>query len=96
MESIIESVVNSILNEDELHAFGKHPGYQKKPMELPTTGEDKNQWGEDWNDESVYSEEPYGTKIGNGTPYEKMVNAISKTVMSKLSESIKNNKKKVK
>ena len=45
-----------ILNKDELPVFGKHPGYQKKAMELPTTGEDKNQWGEGWNDESVYSE----------------------------------------
>lgn len=41
MNRIVESVVNSILNEDELHAWGKHPGYQKKPMELPSTGEDK-------------------------------------------------------
>ena len=97
MDSIVESVVNAILNEDELHAFGKHPGYQKKPMELPSTGEDKNQWGEDWNDESVYSEEPFGTKIGDSTPFiEKMVDAVSKSVMNKLSESLKNSKKKIK
>ena len=97
MDSIVESVVNAILNEDELHAFGKHPGYQKKPMELPSTGEDKNQWGEDWNDESVYSEEPFGTKIGDSTPFvDKMVDAVTKSVMNKLSESLKNSKKKIK
>lgn len=96
MNSIVESVVNSILKEDELHAWGKHPGYQKKPMELPSTGEDKNQWGEDWNDESVYSEQPFGTKIGDGTPFEKMVDAVTKDVMNKLSEAVKGNKKKVK
>ena len=96
MNSIIESVVNSILNEDEIHAWGKHPGYQKKPMELPSTGEDKNQWGEDWNDESVYSEQPFGTKIGDGTPFEKMVDAITNSVVTKISESIKSGKKKVK
>ena len=89
MNSIIESVVKSILKEDELHAFGKHPGYQKKPMELPSTGEDKNQWGEDWNDESVYSEEPFGTKKGDSSPFDKMVDAISKNVMQKLSEVYK-------
>ena len=95
MNSIIESVVNDILNEDELHAFGKHPGYQKKPMELPETGSDKNQWGEDWNDESVYSEQPFGTQKGNSAPFEKLVDSVTKTVMSKLSEEI-NGKKKVK
>jgi hypothetical protein len=86
MNNIIESVVNKILNEDELHAFGKHPGYQKKPMELPSTGEDKNQWGEDWNDESVYSEQPFGTKIGSSAPFDKVVNDITKKVMNKLAE----------
>lgn len=96
MDSIVESVVNSILSEDEIHAWGKHPGYQKKPMELPSTGEDKNQWGEDWNDDSVYSEQPFGTKIGDGTPFEKAVDAITKDVMKKLSESVNGGKKKVK
>lgn len=96
MDSIVESVVSSLLKEDELHAFGKHPGYQKKPMELPSTGEDKNQWGEDWNDESVHSEEPFGTKIGDSTPFvDKLVDAVSKDVMKKLSEAA-NGKKKVK
>ena len=94
MDSIVESVVNSILSEDEIHAWGKHPGYQKKPMELPSTGQDKNQWGEDWNDESVYSEQPFGTKIGDGAPFEKMVNAITKDVVNKLSEAINGGKKK--
>ena len=96
MNSIVESVVNSILSEDEIHAWGKHPGYQKKPMELPSTGQDKNQWGEDWNDESVYSEQPFGTKIGDGTPFEKMVDAVAKDVMNKLSEAINGGKKKAK
>jgi segregation and condensation protein B len=97
MDKIVESVVNAILNEDELHAFGKHPGYQKKPMELPSTGEDKNQWGEDWNDDSVYSEEPFGTKIGDSTPFvDKLVDAVSKDVMKKLAEAANGGKKKVK
>lgn len=84
MNKIVESVTAKILNEDELHVFGKHPGYQKKPMELPTTGEDKNQWGEDWNDESVYSEQPFGTKIGSSAPFDKLVDTITKDVMSQL------------
>lgn len=85
MNHIVESVVANMINEDELHVFGKHPGYQKKPMELPTTGEDNNQWGEDWNDESVYSEEPFGTKIGSSAPFDKLVDTITKDVMSQIS-----------
>ena len=88
MNKIIESVTKRILKEEELHDFGKHPGYRKKPMELPTTGEDKNQWGEDWNDESVHSEEPFGSKIGNGDPFNKLVQAITKDVMYQLKKGI--------
>lgn len=92
MNSIVNSVVEQILAEDTLHVFGKHPGYQKKPMELPTTGEDKNQWGEDWNDESVHSEAPFGEKIGDGDPFNEMVDAITDSVIARINEG----KKKVK
>jgi len=98
MNRIVESVVNQFLNEDELHVFGKHPGYRKKPMELPTTGEDQNQWGRDWNDESVHNEEPFGSKIGNGDPFTELVNNVTKDVMYQLKKGIPiegANKKKV-
>ena len=92
MNSIVESVVNDILNEDELHVFGDHPGYRKKPMTLPQTGEDKNQWGRDWNDESVHSEEPFGKGKGDSTPFDQLVAQITDSVMKQINE----NKKKVK
>jgi hypothetical protein len=63
-------------------------------MNLPQTGQDKNEWGEDWNDNSVYSEEPFGTKIGDGTPFNKMVNAIAKDVMYQLKNGSAFSKKK--
>ena len=87
INKIVESVTNEVINETELHDFGKHPGYQKKPMNLPTTGEDKNQWGEDWNDESVHNEQPFGTKIGDSAPFNILVDAITKDVMTTLSGS---------
>ena len=96
MNYIVESVVSEILKENELNVFGKHPGYQKKPMELPSTGSDKNQWGEDWNDDSVYSEQPFGTQKGNSAPFEKLVDAVTKTVMTKIEEESRRGKKKVK
>ena len=85
MNHIVECVVKNIINEDELHVWGKHPGYRKKPMQLPTTGEDSNQWGEDWNDDSVHSEEPFGSKIGDGTPFNILVDRVTKDVMSQIS-----------
>ena len=95
MNSIVESVVKSILKEDELHDFGKHPGYRKKPMELPQTGEDKNEHGEDWNDESVHSEEPFGKQIGDSSPFNQLVDAVTKDVMYQLKHGVPlDNKKK--
>ena len=84
MDSIVESVVKKFINENELHDFGKHPGYRKKPMTLPPTGQDENEHGRDWNDESVYSEQPFGEKIGDGNPYTELVKNVTKDVMSQL------------
>lgn len=92
MNSIVESVVNDILNEDELHVFGDHPGYRKKPMTLPQTGEDKFQVNRDWNDESVHSEEPFGKGKGDSTPFDILVAQITDSVMKQINED----KKKVK
>jgi hypothetical protein len=91
MNQIIESVVKDFkknLNEDELHDFGKHPGYRKKPMTLPATGEDKNEHGEDINDDSVHNEEPFGKQIGNGDPFNKIVDAVTKDVMYQLKKGV--------
>lgn len=92
LNSIVESVVNDILNENELHVFGDHPGYRKKPMTLPQTGEDKFQVNRDWNDDSVHSEEPFGQGKGDSTPFDQLVAQITDSVMKQINE----NKKKVK
>lgn len=80
LEPIIESLTRRYLKEDKLNDFGKHPGYRKKPMSLPTTGSDEG----DWNDSSVYSEQPFGQKIGDSAPFDKVVSAISDSVMEAL------------
>lgn len=70
--------------ENRLDMFGKHPAYRKVPMQLPPTGEDKNSHGKDWNNDSVYSESPYGEKIGSGAPFDidpaEIENAIAESV----------------
>ena len=88
MNRIVESVVRQILSEDELHDFGKHPGYRKKPMDLPPTGEDKNEHGEDINDDSVHNEEPFGKQIGDGSPFNQLVDAVTKDVMYQLKKGV--------
>jgi hypothetical protein len=80
LEPIIEGLTRRYIKEDKLNDFGKHPGYRKKPMSLPTTGSDEG----DWNDSSVYSEQPFGQKIGDSAPFDKMVSVISDSVMEAL------------
>ena len=96
LDTIVESVVKSFINEDELHVFGDHPGYRKKPMTLPQTGSDKNEHGEDWNDESVHSEEPFGKEIGSSAPFDELVKAVTDDVKYQLTHGAMDTKKKVK
>ena len=86
MNSVVNSVVSDILAEEKtvLHDFGNHPGYRKKPMDLPPTGSDNVDGKKDWNDDSVHSEEPFGKTIGDGKPYEKLAQLITDRVMEQI------------
>lgn len=85
-----ESVRPRKLNEEgtKLNVFGKHPGYRKKVMTLPQTGSDKEGNVRDWNDDSVYSEEPFGNKIGSSAPFEDIVNASVDAIMESLKKKL--------
>lgn len=83
-DSIFDSISPRKINEDKLNVFGKHPSYRKKPMTLPETGSDEN----DWNDESVYSEEPFGTKKGSNSPYDKIIDIKVKSILENLKKKI--------
>lgn len=78
------------VNEEKtvLHDFGNHPGYRKKPMDLPPTGSDEENGMRDWNDDSVHGEEPFGKSIGDGKPYEKLVQVITDSVMENLKKKM--------
>ena len=84
--TMYESKKSRRLNEEgtKLNVFGKHPGYRKKPMSLPQTGSDKTESTRDWNDDSVYSEQPFGEKIGTSAPFDKIVNEIVESIKKKL------------
>lgn len=84
--TMYESMKSHSLNEEgtKLNVFGKHPGYRKKPMTLPQTGSDNEGNVRDWNDNSVYSEQPFGEKIGTSAPFDKIVNEIVESIKKKL------------
>ena len=72
------------LYEGELHDFGKHPAYRKKPMTLPANKEVAPNGARDWNDESAEGEEPFGKQIGSSAPFEKAVQKITNSIMESL------------
>lgn len=84
LEPLVENVVKMFINEEKLNDFGKHPGYRKKPMSLPATGSDEG----DWNDESVYSEAPFGEEIGDSAPFDKVVSNITEKVFESFKKKI--------
>lgn len=75
-------------NMNKLNDFGKHPAYQKKVMNLPRTSMQEFPGYYDMNDDSVYSENPYGEKIGSGAPFEvdpeEIENTIAESIMRHL------------
>lgn len=69
----------------KLNDFGKHPGYRKKPMNLPDNNEVAPNGARDWNDDSAKSSEPFGKQIGSSAPYdEKVVNILVDAVFNEL------------
>ena len=77
-----------MLNEDRLDYFGKHPAWQKRVMSLPSTRYNEFPGYYDMNDESVYSEQPYGEQIGDGAPFlvdpDELENAIAESIIRNL------------
>ena len=90
-ESFNDKLMRIIKEEiTNLNVWGKHPGYRKQAMKLNNTGADKNQWGKDWNDDSVKSETPFGSQVGSGAPYtEDVVNDITDVVVATVKTILK-------
>lgn len=84
-EHKLDNVVDSIIREAKLDVFGKHPAYRKTPMTLPPNKEVAPNGARDWNDKSVEGEEPFGSKIGSGAPFdEKVMNVLVDAVMQRM------------
>lgn len=82
------------IKEDKtvLHDFGKHPGYRKKPMTLPSNSDDIKDGYKDWNDDSVKGEKPFGLKIGSSAPFDEKVKMITDAIMDQLKENFSKKK----
>lgn len=79
------------LSEDKLNVWGKHPAYRKTPMTLPPNKEVAINGAREWDDESAQGEEPFGKQIGDGSPYDEIVDSIYESIKN----SLYRNKKKV-
>lgn len=89
----LKEAIQRMVNEEvtRLNYWGKHPRYQKEPMQLPPNKEVmKGTADRDWNDDSAKGEQPYGRKIGSSAPFDKKVDAITDSVLQIIKESLKN------
>lgn len=95
-ESLEDKITRMVKEElTRLDAWGKHPKFRKQPMTLPQNKEVMAGTADrDFNDDSAKGEQPYGQKIGKGTPFEKTVEMLTDQVLANIKESIKKSNKK--
>lgn len=83
-ESILH-MVKSRISEAKLDDFGKHPAYRKIPMTTPPNKEVAPNGARDWNDKSVETDTPFGTKIGSGAPFDQeTIDMLTDAIMQKM------------
>ena len=82
-----------MMKEDKLDYFGKHPAYQKEPMELPSNKHQEMPDYYDMNDDSVENEKPYGQEIGDSAPFEIDPQAIENAIAESIKRILGNKKK---
>lgn len=93
-EPFKESVNPKTVLEDRLNDFGKHPRYQKQPIDGLSNDETLKDGQYDMADDSIKSTKPYGTEIGDGTPYtvnpkilrDSIAEAVAKVLKKKLAK----------
>ncbi len=84
--SKIQRIVNEEVNR--LNVWGDHPGYRKKPMTLPANKEVMRGTADrDINDKSAKGEQPFGSKIGDGKPFDQVVTDVVNDALANLRES---------
>lgn len=88
----LQEAIERIVKEEvtKLNVWGKHPKFRKEPMTTPDNKEVLAGTADrDWNDDSAKGEQPYGLKIGDGKPFDKVVDMLTDQVMAQLKESAK-------
>lgn len=93
-EPFKESVNAKTVLETRLNDFGKHPRYQDEPIDGLKNSDEKKDGQYDMADDSIKNDKPYGTKIGDGTPFtvnpkilrDSIAEAVSNIIKKKLSK----------
>lgn len=93
-EPFKESINPKTVLEDRLNDFGKHPKYQKQPIDGLKNDETLKDGQYDMADDSIKSTKPYGTEIGDGMPYnvnpkilrDSIAEAVAKVLKKKLAK----------
>ena len=92
----LEEMVQRLVNEEvtRLNVWGKHPRFRQEPMTTPANKEKfVGTADRDWNDDSAKGEQPYGLKVGDGAPFEQVVDVLTDSVMNKVMEGLTLKKK---
>jgi hypothetical protein len=87
--NVFESASYRRMMEDKMDYFGKHPAYQKSPIDLPSNKHQEYPGNYDMNDDSVQSEEPFGKEIGDSAPYEISPEAIENAITESIKRILK-------
>lgn len=93
-EPFKESINPKAVLEDRLNDFGKHPKYQKQPIDGLNNDETLKDGQYDMADDSIKSTKPYGTEIGDSMPYtispkilrDSIAEAVTKVLKKKLAK----------
>jgi hypothetical protein len=69
------------MNEDVMNDFGKHPAFTVVPMTTPPNKEVAINGAHEWDDESVAQEKQFGTEVGDGQPFDEIVDTITDAIV---------------
>lgn len=78
-----------LMKEDQLDVYGKHPAYQKKVMNLPSSHHNEKPGYYDMNDSSVESEAPYGQSVGDSAPFDVDPDEIANSIAESIQRMLK-------
>ena len=90
-EYALRNKIEELVNEElrTLGIWGAHPKFREEPMTTPSTEVHTDDAVKDVDSDSVKGKKPYGTKVGDGSPFtEKVVNILTDQVLATIKEQL--------